>query len=135
MKEPPAQAQVDSAQRMRNELKELLNRSAGAREVLPHLANLEHALKTQGLAAFETIPPRILQRAANQLQSVMPQTAGPGIVELRKRLARILGTPASAAAPAPIAGPHGIQLDDRLQVSEASVSDFMRAVEATKSKD
>jgi hypothetical protein len=121
--------------RMRNELKELLSRSPGAREVLPHLAGLDHALKAQGLAAFDALPPRVLKRALTQLQCVLPPSPGKGIAELRSRLA------ASLAKQEPVNVAHrqpaqpSFLTDDALQVSETSESDFMRVVEAAKRKD
>lgn len=134
MSKPAEQPQSDgTAQRMRSALKELLSLSPGAREVLPHLANLDHALKTQGLAAFDTLPARILKRASAQLQSVYPAKPGAGIVELRSRLAQVL----DAQDQAPGRHGHGARPssflnEDKLQVSEASESDFMRAVEAQR---
>lgn len=125
----------DSLQRMRSELKELLGRSPGAREVLPHLAGVEHALKTQGVAAFDTLPPRVLKRAATQLENVLPEPPSEGIAELRSRLSRALSAhdEARVAVMRP-AQPSTFLVDEKLRVSEASVSDFMRVVEAAQRK-
>ena len=121
--------------RMRSELKELLSRSPGAREVLPHLAGLDQALKTLGLAAFDALPPRVLKRALTQLQCVLPPSPGKGIAEFRSRLAASLAKqePVNVAHRQP-APPASFLTDDALQVSETSESDFMRVVEAAKSK-
>jgi hypothetical protein len=127
-----------TAQRMRDELKELFNRTRGSREVLPHLAGVEHALKTQGLAGLDSLPARVVKRAATQLQSVMPEPASEGLAELRRRLSKSLAAheaheEARVAIVRP-ARPSGFLTDDRLQVSESSVSDFMRVVEAAERK-
>jgi hypothetical protein len=145
---------------MRSELKELLGRTQGAREVLAHLAGVERALKALGANAFENLPTLVLKRAASQLESVLPQPCGPGITELRGRLAKALdniekaqvamtaaalATPAPAAAPgtAPAVAPAASPTAPRaaayvnsaaLQVSEATVTEFNRVVEASERK-
>ncbi len=134
MNKPAERPQNDgTALRMRSELKDLLNLSPGAREVLPHLAGLDRALKTQGLAAFDALPARILKRASAQLQSVYPAKPGAGIVELRSRLAQVLdGQDQTSVRRGHAAQPSSFLTEDKLQVSEASESDFMRAVEAQR---
>jgi hypothetical protein len=130
--EPGAEA---AAQRMRDALKELFGRTRGSREVLPHLAGVEHALKTQGLAAFDTLPPRILKRAATQLQSVLPEPVTQGLADLRSRLSNALSAHEEArVAIVRPARPSDFLTDEKLQVSESSVSDFMRVVEASERK-
>ena len=51
-------AAEQSLSRMQSELTELLDRSKGSRKVMPHLASLEHGLKSRGLDAFDTVPER-----------------------------------------------------------------------------
>jgi hypothetical protein len=130
----PADDAADAAvQRMRSELKELLGRCPGAREVLPHLAGVEHALKTQGLSAFDTLPPRILQRACAQLESVLAEPASAGLAELRSRIGvALMAHEEREQAAARRAAPSSFLVDEKLQVSESSVSDFMRVLEATQ---
>jgi hypothetical protein len=134
--------------RMRGELKELLGRTQGAREVLAHLAAVERALKTVGLTALESLPTLVLKRAASQLESVLPQPCGPGITELRERLAKVLAdleqrtqaaaassppvAPAAPAAPAAVVQRAAFFNDASLQVSEATVTEFNRVVEASE---
>lgn len=142
---------------MRGELKELLGRTQGAREVLAHLAGVERALKTLGPSAFNTLPTLVLKRAASQLESVLPQPCGPGIAELRSRLANAVAAleeahaaaakeaaaqdaaaqaaPKAPAAPGvtPVVRP-AFHNDAALQVSEATVTEFNRVVEASERK-
>ena len=121
------------AKRMRTELKELLNRCPGAREVLPHLAGVERALKTQGLAAFDSLPPRVLGRAAAQLESVLAEPVSAGIAELRSRIGTALkDQERKEQAASRRAAPSSFLVDEKLQVSEGRVSDFMAVMEESK---
>ena len=127
----------DSVQRMRSELHGLLSLSPGAREVLPHLAGVERALKALGAAAFDSLPSFVLKRGAMQLESVLPEPVGPGIADLRARLAKALAaheqaSASAAAAPASAAAPPTYISNDKLQVSEATITEFMRVVEASQ---
>ena len=129
----------DSVQRTRSELHGLLSLSPGARDVLPHLAGVERALKALGAAAFDSLPSFVLKRAAMQLESVLPEPVGPGIADLRARLAKALvaheqasASAAAAAAPAAAAPPPTYISNDKLQVSEATITEFMRVVEASQ---
>ncbi len=130
-----------SLQRMRTELRDLLALSAGSRDVLPHLATLERALKSLGIAAFEGLPSYVLKQAAAQLESVLPERAGPGLSEIRARMAKALAAhekaqaPAPAPAPVPVAArPPAYVNNEKLQVSESTVTEFMRVVEASERK-
>ena len=143
---PERTSQTDDAlQRIRTELHDLLGRSPSARDVLSHLAGVERALKTLGVAAFESLPSYILKRAMTQLESVLPEPVGPGIADLRARLARALAGHDAVQAPAvpPAAGPTVPPVvppahqpasfsNDQLQVSEATVTEFDRVVEASQ---
>ena len=143
---PERTSQTDDAlQRIRTELHDLLGRSPSARDVLSHLAGVERALKTLGVAAFESLPSYILKRAMTQLESVLPEPVGPGIADLRARLARALAGHDAVQAPAvpPAAGPAVPPVvppahqpasfsNDQLQVSEATVTDFDRVVAASQ---
>jgi hypothetical protein len=126
---------ASDAKHLRDELKALLNRCPGAREVLPHLAGVEQALKTQGLAAFDSLPPRVLQRAATQLESVLAEPVSAAIAELRSRLCVALKNHEKAElAASRRAAPSSFLVDEKLQVSEASVSDFMKVMEESKQR-
>jgi hypothetical protein len=130
----PAETAANVAARaMRQELKELLNRCPGSREVLPHLAGVEHAIKTQGLAAFDALPQRVLQRALGQLESVVAEPVGAGIAELRSRIGVALKNfEKIEQAASRRAAPSSFLVEEKLQVSEGSHSDFMAAVEEAK---
>ena len=134
---PDQQAQDadESLKRIRAELKELLNRSPGAREVLPHLAVLEHALRSHGVDALDGLPPRVLTRASTQLLGVLTEPLSEGMTELRAWLSRALS--AREEAPAKPVKPARRLTDvtvDHVDVSESSLSDFMRVVEAEERK-
>ena len=126
---------------MRTELRDLLGRSPSARDVLSHLAGVERALKALGAAAFESLPSYVLKRAATQLESVLPEPVGPGIADLRARLTNALAVQdavqAHAVLPAVLPAVPPAQLpasfsNDQLQVSEATVTEFDRVVEASQ---
>lgn len=138
MNHPEKTSQDDeSLQRMRTELKNLLNLSAGARDVLQHLAGLERALKTLGLGAFEGLPSHVLKRTATQLENVLPQPLTPGIAEIQTRIAKALAAHERAQS-APAATPVQQTVyysDDKLQVSETTHTDFMRVFEAAQRKN
>ena len=128
---PPA----SDAKHLRDELKALLNRCPGARQVLPHLAGVEQALKTQGLGAFDSLPPRVLQRAATQLESVLTEPVSAAIAELRSRLGVALKNHEKAElAASRRAAPSSFLVDEKLQVSEGSVTDFMKVMEESKQR-
>lgn len=132
-KTPADAAAHASAQVIRQELKELFNRCPGSREVLPHLAGVEHAIKTHGLAAFEKLPQRVLQRASGQLESVVTEPVSAGIAELRSRIGVALKHfEKIEQAASRRAAPSSFLVDEKLQVSEGSHSDFMAAVEEAK---
>ena len=128
--EPAGEA---SAKLMRAELKEMLNRCPGARDVLPHLAGVERALKAEGLAAFGSLPPRVLERAAGQLESVVTEPVSAGIAELRSRIGVALKAhEKKEQALARRVAPSSFLVDEKLQVSESSVSDFMAVLEESR---
>lgn len=142
MNHPEKTLQDDEAlQRMRNELKDLLSLSPGAREVLLPLVSLERALKVLGMAAFESLPSHVLKRAATQLDGILPQPVSQGLAEIQARVAKAIAAheappaPAAAAAAVKPAPPPTYFSDDKLQVSETTHTDFMRVFEAAQRKD
>lgn len=135
----PASQRVSAEQavdRMRSELTALLDRHAASRRSMRHLAGIEHALARDGLALFEAFPERVLARASQQLDAVLAEPVGAGLAELRSRiLVALTAKEKIEAAAARNAGPSSFLTDDKLQVSEARVSDFMRAVEQSDAKE
>jgi hypothetical protein len=125
--EPPAPAERrrDLVRQVRTELRALLDLHAGTRRVVPHLACIEQTLGGPGLRGIGRLPLPVLHKALTQLDSLVDGTPGPGLAELRRRIAaaislRLGGTPGAATA-------HSISdfhTDDRLEVSEASHSQF-----------
>jgi hypothetical protein len=133
-----AQASAHAEQvtsRMRDELTGLLDRCKGSRRSLPHLAGIEHALKTQGAGAFDGMPERVLARASQQLEAVLTEPVSAGLSDLRSRLV-VAQTAAEEGESATTknAGPSSFLTDQKLLVSEGSVSDFMRAVAEAEGK-
>jgi len=119
-------AAEESLNRMRAELTSLLDRHKASRRT-PDLAGLERALKTRGPAAFGKMSERVLTRALHQLEGLMTARGGTGLAELRARLmVAVTALERIEAAAARNAGPTSFLADHKLQVSEASVTDFMR---------
>ena len=127
-------AAEQSLSRMQSELTELLDRSKGSRKVMPHLASLEHGLKSRGLDAFDTVPESVLARASQQLEEVLTEPVSAGLADLRSRIVVAQTKLEKSEAAAKNAGPSSFLTDSRLTVSEGSVSDFMRAVAESEGK-
>jgi hypothetical protein len=128
---PRARATTDeSLDRMCAELKSLLDQHVASRRSLPHLAGLERALKTRGVAAFTKMSERVLRHALHQLEGLPTARAGTGLADLRARLL-VAATAAERieAVAARSAGPTSFLAEHKLEVSEASLTDFMRVVE------
>jgi len=120
-------AAEESLHRMRTELTNLLDQHKASRRSLPHLAGLERALKARGAAALGKMPERVLKRALHQLEGLMTARGGTGLADLRARLVvAVTAVERIEAAAARNAGPTSFLADHKLQVSEASVTDFMR---------
>jgi hypothetical protein len=120
-------AAEESLHRMCTELTSLLDQHKASRRSLPHLAGLERALKTRGTAAFGKMTERVLTLALHQLEGLMTARGGTGLADLRARLiVAVTAVERIEAAAARDAGPTSFLTDHKLQVSEASVTDFMR---------
>ncbi len=127
-REPQARtAAQESLDRMRAELTGLLDQHKASRRTLPHLAGLERALKASGAAAFGKLSERVLSMALHQLEGLMTTSGGTGLADLRARLVvAMTAIERVAAAKARDAGPTSFLADHKLQVSEGSITDFMR---------
>jgi hypothetical protein len=97
-------------------LRALLDRHAGARDRMRHLAYLEHALGRHGSRAMKRVPTRVLAEALAQLDNLLQATGLGGFDELRARLRSIVGSRTTVAG----------ELDalPSVDVSEASHSLF-----------
>ncbi len=131
-----AQASAEQAlNRMREDLTNLLDRHRESRRSLRHLAYLERELNTKGVAAFADVPEPVLTRASQQLEAVLTEPVSDGLAQLRSRII-VAQTAAEKidSAQQRNAGPSSFLTEHKLQVSEASVSDFMRVVEESQEK-
>jgi hypothetical protein len=118
------------------DLKALLDRARGSRPVLKHLAMLEIRLRLEGPAVIDELPLETLRKVVEQLESVLPYPVPQGVATLRARLdvavlarerehqARIAAPPTMPAGLAPST----FLSEDKLLVSEASLTDFDREV-------
>ena len=81
------------------------------------------------------MPERVLARASQQLEAVLTEPISAGLSDLRSRLL-VAQTAAEEGESATTknAGPSSFLTDQKLLVSEGSVSDFMRAVAEAEGK-
>ncbi len=113
---------------MRSDLKAHLDRCGNSRAALPHLATLEHELKKRGMRVFSQLPLKVLQRAAAQLDGLAQEPLLEGFTLLQARLATtIVAREESAQVQIKLREPSPFLMEHKLQVSEASMSDFMLA--------
>jgi hypothetical protein len=123
MPAPSLPAPID-ARAMAAALARLLDRVRGSREVLPHLAALEGTLKTKGLAALGDASLPVLQRIGSQFASLAADAGDPALAALQATLLAELEARIQPTRPRYLS----TFVDSaKLEVSEASVSDFMAA--------
>jgi hypothetical protein len=130
-KESPDVASARRAETLRlaqADLRDLLDRHADTRHVVPQLSYVEQVLGRSGLRGIGRLPLPVLHKALTQLESLVHDEPAAGLAELRRRLAGVIavrlgGTPA-AQAPAPTNVMSDFHTEDRLEVSEASHSQF-----------
>lgn len=117
------------ARLMAADLKAHLDRCSRARATLPHLATLEHELKQRGMQVFDQLPLRVLQRASGQLDGLAQEPILEGFALLQARLdvAIVAREEHRQAQTTQRRGPSSFLMEHKLQVSEASMSDFMQA--------
>lgn len=113
---------------MHLDLQALLDRCSSSRTALPHLAAVEHGLERRGMRVFEELPLPLLRRAAGQLDGLAQEPLLEGFVLLQARLdIAIVGREESVAVQCKPNALSSFFVDHKLQVSEASMSAFMRA--------
>lgn len=141
---PQASAAADSASAeqaldrlrgrlMRQSLSHLLDRAAGVRQALPHLAALEAALEEHGSSVLAGISRPVLVKLCSQLSGLPLPDDDPPLHDLLERLMRALEMSPTRPPPAQRA----VQLhdlsdfltDDKLMVAEASYTDFAAAAD------
>lgn len=112
---------------MRDELAVLLGRHADTRQLMRHLAFIERALKLTGPQALAGLPPEVLQKGLQQLESLVQNWSSPGLAALRTHLREALATQPAAVehlAPANNSKLSDFNEPQRVQVSEGTPSDF-----------
>ena len=126
---PPPVMGVDSAQlqRMQEALAQVLDRHAGARQVLKHLGYLEHALRRKGARCFLDLPIEVLKPALLQLGSVMGPQPSQGLTEVHACLVvtvvdRDLPDDSDRSGRLSV-----FNVGDKVQVCEISHADFVNA--------
>jgi len=116
---------------MRADLKSHLDRRTGTRAALPHLGILEYEMGKRGMRVFEELPLTVMRRAAGQLNGLAQEPLLEGFVLLQARLDMHI-VDREERAQADIRNKLQLQttllVDDKLVVSEASMSDFLRVV-------
>jgi hypothetical protein len=112
---------------MRDELTVLLGRHAGTRQLMRHLAFIERALQLTGPEALAGLPPEVLQKGLQQLESLVPNWSSPGLAALRTQLGESLAAQQAATerkAPANNGKLSDFNEPQRVQVSEGTPSAF-----------
>lgn len=121
-----ANASVQRGRRIQAALKQLLDRVAGARDALPHLAALENALGLEGVDAIERASPRGLSKIHTQLR-VLPLVADDVVLQdLLARVQNALRRHAAARSTTHQLTP--FDPTSTVVILEASHSDFMNAL-------
>jgi hypothetical protein len=121
---------------MHGELKQLLDTVPAARRVLKHLALLERLLATDGLDGIGSLPQPTLEKTITQLGSLPLPADTKSLPELLSLLrlaleARVRRSQRTDAAPYL----SSFLTEDKLVVSEASHTDFMRVMGGDAPKD
>lgn len=113
---------------MHLDLQTLLDRCSNSRSALPHLAAVEHGLGRRGLRIFDEMPLALLRRASGQLDGLAQEPVPEGFALLQARLdVAIVGREESVAVQCKPNALSSFFVDHKMQVSEASISAFMRA--------
>jgi hypothetical protein len=131
----PAPESADTARAQRREalrlaqadLRQLLDRHADTRHVVPHLSYVEQLLGRAGLRGLARLPLPVLHKALTQLESLIHDQPAAGLAELRRRMAGVIAVRLGATpgvAPATAGAMSDFHTEDRLEVSEVSHSQF-----------
>ncbi len=125
----PGAAPAHQEQRLRQALRGVLDADARSRRVFTALARVELMLHQGGVEAVKQMPAPILAEALSQLEGLVADWSVPGLGALQRLLQlQVLAADESAPTqPATDVHPSDFHAASRLQVSDASVSDFMKA--------
>ena len=81
---------------VRTELRQLLSQHPSAKQVVPHLAHVAHALRGEGFTALRALPVPLLRSALGQLRSLVQNVdQHVGLALLQRRLQAALATASS----------------------------------------
>jgi hypothetical protein len=119
----------DDERRMLSALSKVLDAHPRSRKVFRHLALVERTLRKYQPEALKALPPKVMAAALAQLETLIDDWSVPGLTALRRVLSveALDSTQPNVAAASTGMHPSDFHAASRLQVSEASVSEFMRA--------
>lgn len=119
----------DAASAMQVELRQLIGRHNGTRDLMRHLCYIERALRLGGPAALDDIPLEVLSKGLAQLKSLVNDWGRAGITDLRSRLSILVAAKEEElrARQPTNSGLSEFFTTTRIQVSEATPSDFQAA--------
>jgi hypothetical protein len=119
----------DDERRMLSALSKVLDAHPRSRKVFRHLALVERTLRKYQPQALKALPPKVMAAALAQLETLIDDWSVPGLTALRRVLSveALDSTQPNIANPSTGMHPSDFHAASRLQVSEASVSEFMRA--------
>jgi hypothetical protein len=122
---------------LRAELAAVLDAVPASRRVLQHLAVVEHQLKTQGLRGLRSLPEPVLAKAHTQLASLPLGAGGSSLHQLLDLLALAVDPPVDATTDSQPSDQFlsSFLTEDKLEVSDATHSDFQRVVDESASRN
>jgi len=107
-----------------------LNAAPLSRQVFKHLAAIEHKLWHGGSLFLHDLPLSVLQRVIKQLDGVTGPSSTKGLALLRERLTDAIGTQQRLQREQEMrAPPSSFFVDHKLEVAEATPSDFAQAID------
>lgn len=136
---PPGQATAAphkdaAALQMHADLGAALNAAPGSRKVFRHLAMVEHKLWHSGSLFLHDLPWSALQRVIEQLDGVSAAASSRGMALLRERLVDAIGVHKRLEREREMrAPPSSFFVDHKLEVIEATPTDFVHAIDELES--
>jgi hypothetical protein len=127
-----APAAPDGQDPMHAELHQLLAQHGATRKLMRHLAYLERTLRLAGPDALPSLPLDVLKKSLAQLEDLVADWSSPGLAQLRLQITMVVADKEDESREF---HPSVDMLSDftasrRMQVSEASASDFEAAAQA-----
>lgn len=87
LQEAKAQKERDEIRQMLQQLEALLDEQPGSRQTLRQISFVHEALSKKGLRALHKVPLDVLQRALEQLESLVTNWSPVGLANLRSKMA------------------------------------------------